>query len=89
MALPEADVPRRVDPLALDHYLCYGYIPAPRTILEGTSKLPPAHYAVWHDGALAIERLLGPRLERSSASGPSRRTSSSSARRWTMPCASR
>jgi asparagine synthase (glutamine-hydrolysing) len=60
MALPEADVPRRIDPLALDHYLCYGYIPAPRTILEGTSKLPPAHYAVWHDGALTIERYWDP-----------------------------
>jgi asparagine synthase (glutamine-hydrolysing) len=60
MALPEADVPRRVDPLALDEYLCYGYVPAPRTILEGTSKLPPAHYAVWHDGALAIERYWDP-----------------------------
>ncbi len=55
LALPEADVPRRIDPLALDHYLCYGYVPHPRTILEGTSKLPPAHYAVWHDGALTIE----------------------------------
>jgi asparagine synthase (glutamine-hydrolysing) len=60
MALPEADVPRRIDPLALDQYLCYGYIPAPRTILEGTSKLPPAHYAVWHDGALTIERYWDP-----------------------------
>ncbi len=60
LALPEADVPRRIDPLALDHYLCYGYVPAPRTILEGTSKLPPAHYAVWHDGTLAIERYWDP-----------------------------
>ncbi|MGP0067225.1 MAG: asparagine synthase (glutamine-hydrolyzing) [Isosphaeraceae bacterium] len=60
MALPESDVPRRVDPMALDHYLCYGYVPAPRTILEGTSKLPPAHYAVWHGGALTIERYWDP-----------------------------
>ena len=60
LALPEADVPRRIDPLALDHYLCYGYVPAPRTILEGTSKLPPAHYAVWHDGTMAIERYWEP-----------------------------
>ena len=60
LALPEADVPRRVDPLALDQYLCYGYVPHPRTILEGTRKLPPAHYAVWHDGALAIERYWEP-----------------------------
>ena len=29
---------------ALDHYLSYGYVPHPRTILEGTHKLPPAHY---------------------------------------------
>ena len=60
MALPESDVPRQVDPLALDHYLCYGYVPAPRTILAGTNKLPPAHYAVWHDGTLAIEPYWNP-----------------------------
>ena len=50
LALPESMVPRRIDPLALDDYLCYGYVPAPRTILEGIHKLPPAHYAVWHAG---------------------------------------
>jgi asparagine synthase (glutamine-hydrolysing) len=53
-------MPRRLDSLALDQYLCYGYVPAPRTILEGTHKLPPAHYAVWHDGTLAIERYWSP-----------------------------
>ena len=56
LALPESTIPHRLDPLALDHYLCYGYVPSPRTILEGIHKLPPAHYAVWHDGTLAIER---------------------------------
>ena len=60
LALPESTVPRRLDPLALDHYLCYGYVPAPRTILEGIHKLPPAHFAVWHDGTLAIERFWAP-----------------------------
>jgi asparagine synthase (glutamine-hydrolysing) len=60
LALPDGTVPRRVDPLAVDHYLCYGYVPAPRTILDGTHKLPPAHYAVWHDGALAIESYWNP-----------------------------
>ena len=60
LALPEANVPRRIDPLALDHYLCYGYVPHPRTILEGTSKLPPAHFAVWHDDILSIERYWEP-----------------------------
>ncbi len=60
LALPEDVVPRRVDPLALDQYLCYGYVPHPRTILDGVAKLPPAHFAVWHDGALAIERYWSP-----------------------------
>ena len=88
LALPESTVPRRVDPLALDHYLSYGYVPAPRTILEGIHKLPPAHYAVWHDGTLAIERYWNP-TGTSSASGPSRKTSKSCARRSATPCASR
>src|SRR5271163_1600993 len=60
LALPEGDVPRQLDPLALDHYLCYGYVPAPRTILDGTHKLPPAHYAIWHDGTLTLERYWQP-----------------------------
>ncbi len=55
LALPESDVPRSVDPLALDQYLTYGYVPHPRTILEGTHKLPPAHYAVWRGGALDVQ----------------------------------
>ena len=53
-------MPRRVDPLAVDEYLTYGYVPHPRTILEGVHKLPPAHYAVWHDDTLEIERYWSP-----------------------------
>jgi asparagine synthase (glutamine-hydrolysing) len=60
LALPEEAGPRRLDPLALDQYLCYGYVPHPRTILEGVVKLPPAHFAVWHDGALSVERYWSP-----------------------------
>jgi asparagine synthase (glutamine-hydrolysing) len=48
--------PPPLDPLALDQYLTYGYVPHPRAILSGVHKLPPAHYAVWHDGRLALER---------------------------------
>jgi asparagine synthase (glutamine-hydrolysing) len=55
LALPEQDVPRRVDPIALDQYLTYGYIPHPRTALSGVCKLPPAHFAVWRDGTLQTE----------------------------------
>ena len=60
LALPEGDFPRRVDPLAIDQYLTFGYVPAPRTILEGTSKLPPGHFAVWREGALRIESYWNP-----------------------------
>ena len=60
LALPEADVPRVVDPLAIDRYLTYGYIPHPGTILQGVYKLPPAHYATWHEGALTLGRYWEP-----------------------------
>ena len=89
LALPEDDVPRRIDPIALDHYLTYGYVPHPRTILEGAFKLPPAHFAVWHDGIALDRAILAARLEPRCATVPSRRTSRSCARRSTTPCASR
>ncbi|HWE37939.1 MAG TPA: asparagine synthase (glutamine-hydrolyzing), partial [Isosphaeraceae bacterium] len=60
LCLPDADLPRRLDPLALDRYLTFGYVPHPATILEGVYKLPPAHYAVWHDGKLALDRYWEP-----------------------------
>jgi asparagine synthase (glutamine-hydrolysing) len=43
-------VPRRIDPAALDDYLAYGYVPAPRTIYESVSKLPAAHRLVVRGG---------------------------------------
>ena len=60
MALPEEQVPRRIDPISLDHYLTYGYVPHPRTILEGVFKLPPAHFAVWHEGSFSVEPYWAP-----------------------------
>ncbi|HEX3147582.1 MAG TPA: asparagine synthase (glutamine-hydrolyzing) [Gemmataceae bacterium] len=36
-------VERKIDPTAIDDYLTYGYVPAPRTIFCGVFKLPPAH----------------------------------------------
>jgi len=36
-------VPRAIDPLALDDYLTYLYIPSPKTIFQGIHKLRPAH----------------------------------------------
>jgi asparagine synthase (glutamine-hydrolysing) len=37
-------VMRELDWTALDDYLTYGYIPAPKTIFRGVYKLAPAHY---------------------------------------------
>jgi asparagine synthase (glutamine-hydrolysing) len=46
--------------MAVDRYLTYGYIPHPGTILKGVHKLPPAHYAVWREGTLQLERYWEP-----------------------------
>jgi len=39
--LASGPVPRRLDPLALWHYLAYQAVPAPRTFIEGVHMLPP------------------------------------------------
>jgi asparagine synthase (glutamine-hydrolysing) len=36
-------VSRQPDAEAIDDYLSYGYVPAPRTAFRGIAKLPPAH----------------------------------------------
>ena len=35
-----------LDPIAIDQYLHYQFVPEPRTLLAGVWKLPAAHYAV-------------------------------------------
>ena len=34
---------RELDPLAVEDYFAYGYVPEPRTIYRGVRKLPPGH----------------------------------------------
>ena len=41
--LANPKLPRRIEPLALDCYLAMGYVPGELCMLEGYSKLPPAH----------------------------------------------
>lgn len=41
--LEEPSVARKIDPLALDDFLTYLYIPAPKTIFQGIRKLRPGH----------------------------------------------
>jgi len=45
-----------VDPEALELFLTLGYVPAPRTILSGVAKLPPAHRLVVEGGRVVVER---------------------------------
>ncbi len=47
---------RRVDLVALHHYLTYQYVPAPWSIYEGVSKLPPGHILTWQDGTIETRR---------------------------------
>ncbi len=45
-----------LDPEALDLYLSLGYVPAPKTILKGVAKLPPACCAVYDAQGLRVWR---------------------------------
>ncbi|MGQ0652108.1 MAG: XrtA/PEP-CTERM system amidotransferase [Betaproteobacteria bacterium] len=39
--LVHPELPRTLDPLAVEEYFAFGYIPEPRTIFKGVHKLPP------------------------------------------------
>ena len=41
--LAHGELPRDVDPCAVEEYFALGYVPEPRTIFKGARKLPPAH----------------------------------------------
>ena len=49
-------VHRRIDPVALHHYLTYQYVPAPWSIYQGIQKLPPGHLLSWQDGVTKVSR---------------------------------
>lgn len=45
---------REIDPLAIEDYLAWGYVPDHRSILKGVEKLPAGHYRLLrHDAAPA------------------------------------
>ncbi len=56
--LQDPPLRRGVDPVALDEYLAYEFVPSPRSIVRGISKLRPGHTLTWS----AAERR--PRLRR-------------------------
>ena len=48
--LADPATPREMDPVGLDQYLTFMYVPAPRTILKSVRKLPPGHSLTLRDG---------------------------------------
>src|SRR6202165_4907812 len=55
---------REIDPVALDQYLAYEFVPSPRTIVRGIGKLQPAHTLTWSvkDGTHRLRRYWSPEL---------------------------
>jgi asparagine synthase (glutamine-hydrolysing) len=55
---------RGVDPVALDQYLAYEFVPSPRSIVRGISKLRPGHTLTWStaDHEARVDRYWEPRL---------------------------
>lgn len=49
-----------VDIQAVWEYLSYRYVPAPRTLFDGVTKLSPGSYAVWDNGVLTENRYYSP-----------------------------
>ena len=45
------DLPRKIDPCAVEDYLAYGYIPDPKTIYSNVVKLAPAHFVAFKRNA--------------------------------------
>ncbi len=55
-SLLEAGIPRVVNPIALDEYLVYAYVPTPHTMFQGVQKLPAAHILIYEHGQIKLQR---------------------------------
>jgi asparagine synthase (glutamine-hydrolysing) len=51
----EADIPREINPIALDEYLLYRYVPTPLTLFKNIMKLPAAHVLVYENGKVSTK----------------------------------
>jgi asparagine synthase (glutamine-hydrolysing) len=54
--LCDPSVPREVDPEALDHFLSFTFVPAPRTGFAGILKMPPGHALVCTRDGCSLRR---------------------------------
>jgi len=50
------NVPRRIDPVAMDQIFTFWTTLAPRTIFEHVYELPPGHYLTVSEGEVAVEK---------------------------------
>lgn len=55
-SLLEAGIPRAVNPLALDEYLVYGYVPTPNTLFKDVMKLPAGHILTYENRQINVKR---------------------------------
>jgi len=62
--LRDPELRRGVDPTALDEYLAYEFVPSPRSIVRGISKLRPGHTLTWSlaDRCAKIRQYWAPQL---------------------------
>ncbi|MBD2015729.1 asparagine synthase (glutamine-hydrolyzing) [Microcoleus sp. FACHB-53] len=65
-------IPRTVDLVALNEYLSFEYVPTPRTIFQGISKLPPGHALSFSEGRMRIWQYWDVNLARSENIQPKR-----------------
>jgi asparagine synthase (glutamine-hydrolysing) len=65
--LADGGVSRGVDPVALDRFFTYTYVPSPYSAFRAVRKLPPGSLLRWRAGATRVERYwkpaFGPKLE--------------------------
>jgi asparagine synthase (glutamine-hydrolysing) len=58
--LAHPDVTRDLDPVALDHYLTFSNVPAPRTLFAGIHKLAPGHVLTCTRRGIDVRRYWSP-----------------------------
>ncbi len=54
--LEVSDIPRQMSTPALQEYLALGYVPAPWTLFDGITKLPPGHFITVERGVVTERR---------------------------------
>ncbi len=67
--LADGEVSREVDPVALDRFLTYTYVPSPFSAFRAVRKLPPGSLLRWRDGEPRRRALLEARVRAEARGG--------------------